>query len=229
MEAPRSLAENRSGTNASTKSLAATKAIPFLTSHQERSARNVYPYSVIPGGVKTVEELKNAIAKDPVASAHYAMFHLAHARVIRLKRAQSMHVSYRLGNQIYWTKRKLKLAKGETVITDGVHTARTRCGNLVSAKIAEPISRKEPTVQEFDTPQLPQDVGVQLGPGPQPDPPVEESSSSSYGDYIPILLGPGGGRGPTPPVSPPVVAVPEPGTLVLLLAGLIALVLLRKS
>ena len=100
--------------------LLASKDLLPLAVHGEPSKRVVYPYSVIPGGIHSIQELKNAIAKDSVVSAHYATFRLAHARIIRLDRERSMHVSYRLGDQVYWTKRELKLAKGETLVTDGV-------------------------------------------------------------------------------------------------------------
>jgi hypothetical protein len=228
------------GSGASTRLLSSTGGIPPPIAHRERPARVVYPYSVIPGGVKSVEELKNAIAKDPVVSAHYAVFHLSRARIIRLDRERSLHVSYRIGNHIYWTKRKLKLAKGETLITDGVHTARTRCGNLISGTMLPPVFPSEPAVREMDTPQDPRDADFQIGSGPQPGPPVtqtpgsgappEDGSRPGNGDG-PIIFGssgpPGGGPGPTPPTPTPVGA-PEPSTLVLLLTGLLALVLLRR-
>ena len=121
----------------------------------------VYPYSVVPGGIRSVQELKNAVANDPVVSAQFAKFQFAHARIIRLDRDRTIHVSYRRGRSTsYWTNRQLKLAKGETLITDGVQAARTRCGNMVSETVSEsaaetvaaPVSPNEPPAQDFDTP-----------------------------------------------------------------------------
>jgi hypothetical protein len=43
--------------------------------------RPVYPYSVVPGGVRDVAELKWAAKHDPVVAAHYAGFDYDHARV----------------------------------------------------------------------------------------------------------------------------------------------------
>jgi hypothetical protein len=234
----RPFSRDGSGANVSTRLLPSIGGVPPSIAHRQRPARVVYPYSVIPGGVKSVEELRNAIAKDPVVSAHYAAFHLSRARVIRLHRGRSVHVSYRLGNHVYWTKRKLKLAKGETLITDGVHTARTRCGNLISGAMLPPAFPSEPTIREMDTPQDPRDTDFQLGSGPQPGPP----STQTPGSGAPPAEGgsppPGNGDGPIifgppgPPVSgsspPPPVGVPEPGTLVLLAIGLFAVVLLRR-
>lgn len=133
----RAFSHSKLGANAFLNPPTDTKGVLSPEANRKRSARVVYPYSVVPGGVKSVEELKHAIASDPVVSAHYATFDLLSARMIRLDRDRSMHVSYRLGAHVYWTKRELKLDKGETLITDGVHTARTRCGNLISETVSE--------------------------------------------------------------------------------------------
>jgi hypothetical protein len=107
-----------------------------------------YRYSVIPGGAYTAEELKTALAHDPVAASHYSDFHIDKAHVVTLQSEKVCYVSYRVGDKLYWTKRPLTLHKGETLLTDGVHYARTRCGNRLSdiapaqtAAIAEPDHR----------------------------------------------------------------------------------------
>jgi hypothetical protein len=258
-EAPpmRPFSETRSGASASTRHLSAAEGIAPPIARREKPVRAVYPYSVIPGGVESVEELKNAIASDSVVSAHYATFDLSRARMLRLDGDRSMHVSYRLGSKVYWTKRELKLTKGETLITDGVHTARTRCGNLISNAVPESVSQNEPTVQEMDTPLDPQDTGVQIGSDLPPGPSLTQTPGSSTPTQIPgsntssvevgspprgsgngpnILgphspIGPGSiGAGPWPTLPSPthVVAVPEPRTLLLLLIGLFALMLLPR-
>ncbi len=102
--------------------------------------RSLYPYSVIPGGVANGAELRAAIASDSVVRAHYAGFRLANATVVRLGKPQLMYVSYRIGNQVFWSKRPTLLAAGERVISDGHEMARTRCGNRVSAFPAAPIA-----------------------------------------------------------------------------------------
>jgi hypothetical protein len=113
--------------------------------------RPVYPYSIIDGGARTVDELKEAIAKDPVVAAHYAGFDLEKTKVVRLDQPKIAHVSYRLGKAVYWTRKPLVIGAGETVLTDGVHVARTRCGNQLTEKPGE-ISPAEPAAALLDTP-----------------------------------------------------------------------------
>jgi hypothetical protein len=231
----------------------ATQATHFYVSSRDsrlsatyagRPGRVIYPYSVIPGGVQTVQELKTAIAHDPVVSSHYAAFHLSRTRVIRLDHEQLMHVSYRIGNQVYWTKRLMKLAKGEAVITDGEHTARTRCGNQIAEVIPSPVSLVEPTPEELDTPVAPlAPLAIdfkdpyrldEVSP-PRAGVSPPETDPSPGRPTPPVLVGPVSANpipfAPPPvtlPVTPPVVRVPEPGTATLLLVAFPALWLLRK-
>lgn len=116
--------------------------------------RPVYPYSVVPGGVQDVKELKWVAEHDPVVAAHYAGFDYARAQVVRLTLARTAYVSYRIGNHIYWTRHRLTLKKGEKLITDGHITARTRCANRVEETPQEqPASPSEPTAEKFDQPE----------------------------------------------------------------------------
>jgi hypothetical protein len=219
----------------------------FLSPAPKTLLRAVYPYSVIPGGVRNIAELRNAIANDPIVSAHYGEFQLASLRVVRLDRARSLHVSYRIGGRIYWTKRRMNLPKGETVITDGVRMARTRCGNLAADVIpnsTQPLTLSiEPTAEALDTPA--DSLGANI---PTENFPLEslltspvnpfalaiESSESSTGattgaSSSAILISPPGTPPGTRPSTPvPVVPVPEPGILIQLSIGLVATVLLRK-
>src|SRR5258706_3253659 len=71
------------------------------------AARAVYPYSIIAGGARSVDELKHAIAADPVVAAHYAGFDLENAHAIRLEQPRLAPVSYRIGNPGYWTRKAL--------------------------------------------------------------------------------------------------------------------------
>jgi hypothetical protein len=63
-----------------------------------------------------------------------------------------MYVSYRIGNDVFWTKHKLTLPKGETMLTEGHVMARTRCGNRVSALPIKPNALVEPTAEEVNAP-----------------------------------------------------------------------------
>jgi len=239
----RAPSDSESRANAFIKPPSETKGVLTSEANRQPPVRVVYPYSVVLGGVRSVEELKNAIASDPVVSAHYASFDLSSARIIRLDRDRSMHVSYRLGSQVYWTKKKLKLEKGETLITDGVNTARTRCGNMISETVSEAVFPNEPTVQEMDAPLNPPETGIQTESDVPPDPPVtqipginmapvEEAPPPPPIENDPVILLPPGPPGipwwPAPPPPRHVVSVPEPRTLVLLLIGFISVVLLRR-
>ena len=132
-------------------------SVPSLDSKQQlqtaKNERFVYPYSVIPGGVQSREELTSVIGSDPIVAEHYARFAVSQAKIVHATETQFVHVAYRLRNKVYWTAKKVKIPKGETLISDGTDTARTRCGNRVSAVPLEPVSEEEPAVEIFDSAQ----------------------------------------------------------------------------
>lgn len=134
---------------------------------QEIEKRPVYKYSVVPGGVRSPQELKWAAEHDPVVAAHYAGFDYDHARVVRLVLARTAYVSYRIGNRVYWTRHRVSLKKGETVITDGRMTARTRCANRVEEVPQQATSQSEPPVAKFDEPVSPA-IGTATANPPAP-------------------------------------------------------------
>ena len=149
--------------------------------------RPVYRYSVVPGGVKDAKELKWAAEHDPVVAAHYAGFDYDHARVVRLVLARTAYVSYRIGNKVYWTRHRISLKKGETLITDGRMTARTRCANRVEVMPQQLNSVFEPPVVTFEEP-FPPPVGTTVTA-----PPVPFQSA--------LLRPPMPGLGPAPPLT----------------------------
>ena len=174
--------------------------------------RPVFPYSVIEGGAYTVDELERAAADDPVVAAHYSNFALDKTRVERLSTARLAHVSYRIGNAVFWTRKPVVLPAGEAVLTDGVHVARTRCGNQVADKPGE-VSADEPPPGVMDVP-LDKVVGnplapLALGPAPTRLPLVSSRAPSSLGggEYPPLGAGsmraPGVVLGGAPAVADP--------------------------
>lgn len=236
-----SLLSRSSGSRALPSPLVASKGVLPAALRNEPSRKVVYPLSIIPGGVRSIDELRGAISRDTVVSAQYAAFRMEYARILRLDRELKMHVSYRRGDKVYWTEREIKLVKGEIIITDGSETALARCGNLVADVVEGPVSPNEPTEHELNTP-IPIPYGpVELEsdnrfPGIQfvSDPYVPPAGTGlrPSGGPTPNAFVPSGPPGPIPypgtPTPPPVVQVPEPGTLILLLAGLLALWFVRK-
>lgn len=118
-------------------------------------SRTVFPYSVIAGGAETPQELREAMAADPVVAQHYADFDLAKAQRVTLDAPKLVYVSYRIGNKVFWTKHKLALRKGEAMLSDGRNMARTRCGNRISVQPVRPFAPAEPTSSELDGPEFP--------------------------------------------------------------------------
>jgi hypothetical protein len=135
-----------------------------------RSLRPVYPYSVIPGGAYSRVELRYAVNHDPVVRKHYGDFDLADTHVVTLTADRYEYASYRIKNHIYWTKKRLRLRKGEALLTDGTHFARTRCGNRLSNTRKGPTSPLEPPKTALNLPPLtpPKLFTFQLAAAPPP-------------------------------------------------------------
>ncbi len=132
--------------------LPATAPVSYQTSMVvQQVKRKVYPYSLVPGGAENVHEAKWAMA-DPAVKNNYAQFDVAQLKQVKLTTNISGYVSYRWGDKIYWTARRITLRAGETVFTDGVHIVRGRCLNCYSALPMLPIRPHEPSEIAFDTP-----------------------------------------------------------------------------
>ena len=188
----------------------------------------VYPYSVVDGGVHSVQELRSAIWRDPVVARHYSNFELDRAKIIEAKADRDFHVSYRMGREIFWTKKRLKVAKGERLITDGTHFARTRCANVLSEVPREKTSPIEPAPKVLDTPLNPPSDPAPLIPpvvigGIPLDPPSEPTPFMPPGVIGGIPLDPPSeptpfmppgviGGGPLDPPSEPTPFIP-PGVI----------------
>jgi hypothetical protein len=205
----------------------------------------VYPYSVVPGGVRTPQELHEVSTHDGVVAKHYAGFDFQRAKVVELDQAKLVYLSYRIGNKVFWTKKKVHLRKGEKLITDGKIAARTRCANRVSESAQNAVSPEEPPAEKFEEPMASGGSATQIAfPGNFESALLTRPELSGFGPEGPpgipgsgSLFGPGGGGG-LPPIFPPTIpgggcdprrekcpqgpppAVPEPSTILLMSSGL---------
>jgi hypothetical protein len=184
-----------------------------------RSLRPSYPYSVIPGGAYSPAELRYANQTDAVVRAHYATFDLKPAHIVQLTADRFQYASYRIKDQIYWTRKKLRIPKGEYLLTDGVAFARTRCGNRLSDAPQMPVSPQEPAVALLSMPPIRPEMLPKLELAQAP--PLGEVAEASP-RLAPVLPNSFEGilvTAPTPlpsnlpqapvfPVSPPVVRHP---------------------
>ena len=149
-----------------------------------------FRYSIVEGGVHTATEMRQAIDRDSVVASHYAGLDPSRFRVERLPTRTVAHVSYRIGQEVFWTRKKLVLEAGETVLTDGTNIIRARCGNRVSMKGLGPEWREEPNAEAFEQLSEPAVVAVV--------PPTDPSHSGAFViselQSLP-LEGPNGRRG----------------------------------
>jgi hypothetical protein len=185
--------------------------------------RAVYPYSVIPGGADSSEELRQAVDSDRVVAEHYSDFDIAKVRRITLNAPQLVYVSYRVGNSVYWTRNKLMLAKGEAVLTDGRSMARVRCGNRISVSPVRPNLATEPSVEDFNAPIFPPSLSTpylaasSIPPAGFPPGSSSEFSASPGSPFVPDapffpLPGGGGvGKNSSPPPPGGGGSTPPPG------------------
>jgi hypothetical protein len=140
---------------ASTEPVAVSFWPPSSVLLETGHSRTVYPYSVIVGGAQSPQELREAMAGDPVVAQHYADFDVTNARRVTLDAPKLVYVSYRIGNKVFWTKHKLALRKGEAMLSDGRNMARTRCGNRISVLPVRPNAPAEPSSSDLDGPEFP--------------------------------------------------------------------------
>ncbi len=190
-----------------------------------RGDRLVYPYSVIRGGVTTPEELKWAMEHDPVVARHFQGFDYQHAHVVRVAEKQALYVSYRIGDRVYWTRAKVSLRPGETLITDGKIVARARCGNRVSPAPLDAGSPLEPPASELEQP-APEVAAMRSVPAaaalPASDPgAVPAATAHAIGSkaFIPLFAAPLAAL-PGGSSHAPLAVAPEPGTLLLISSGI---------
>jgi hypothetical protein len=197
--------------------------------------RRIYPYSVIPGGIQSLESLKSTIEHNPDIARHLKDFDLEHAKVVQVAEPRAVYVSYRMGSNLFWTTKRLMLAKGESLITDGTRTLRGRCGNDVSEVAVEPTDDEEPPIDELDTPLALPQVAADAQPDPAPLPllayvPPDDTSIGAPTFFVPPFGLPAGStstpptgagsppQGPSPPpfivppFGPPASFVPNPST-----------------
>jgi hypothetical protein len=198
----------------------------------EGSGRPAYLYSVITGGIGSVEDLREIAERDPVVAQEFRGFDYDHARLVTVSEKQSMYVAYRMGDKVYWTRKKIALHPGETLISDGKIVARTRCGNRISAVPLGPPAIMDPLISDFDQPLFSNAmVTHEVEPEPAiyqaslPSPPPDAGNSlrpTTHGKriiplfFLPFGMFPGGSSSHTP-----LAVAPEPGTLLLLSSGLV--------
>ena len=173
------------------------------------AGRLVYSYSVVPGGVRTPQDLHEVSEHDRVVARHFAGFDYRKAKVVELDQAKLVYLSYRIRDKVFWTKKQIRLRKGEKLITDGKITARTRCANRVSVLPQNAVSPEEPLAEKFEEPIAGGGSATQIAfPGnfesalrTRPDPFGLVASGPSSGSLF-GPSGPGGFPGFFPPPLP---------------------------
>jgi len=227
-------------------SLSANWQTSLDLSTKSLSQRPIFPYSIVPGGVRDAHELQKAAAGDSVVARHYSDFRIIQAHTLRLNRPLEMYVSYRKNNQIYWTKNRMLIPAGETLISDGENLARVRCANRLSPIAAKPVAVSEPTTEELSDPTFVPPLLAQLLPGEgseffpsSPDGRIPAGPLAAKGPggtsntpgspVLPPILGPGVPplipHTPVPPppnnpAPPPPVSTPEPSSFWMLATGM---------
>jgi len=112
--------------------------------------RRVYRYSVVPGGAANKAELARIVRSDKVVAAHYAGFDVARARSVIVDAPRAVYVSYRKGDDVYWTANKVTLQTGETLLSDGRSEMRARCANRISDLPRFPVEKHAPSLAALD-------------------------------------------------------------------------------
>ena len=169
--------------------------------------RPVYPYSLLPGGVRSVAELRKAFKDNPEYAAMFPGFDFTKAHLVHIK--QWAWVNFRKDGKVGWSKEPILL--DEDIVSDGRYMIRLRCANKISSTPQVPV---DPSVvnENLGTPMPPAEVPpsvpeITVQPVEQPTiSPVYAGGSPISGLGTPplfIYIPPSGG-------GPPPIAVPEP-------------------
>ena len=165
--------------------------------YSSRSDRPVYPFSLVPGGVRDGDEVAAVRATDAVVRSHYSE---VGPRLIRetMPRDQWLYTSYRVGASVYWTKHAVRVRAGEAVLSDGAHMIRARCGNRLSAVPGKPTRLIDPPSVLEDTPAIASEQKVPEAPFADPGEGSQADESQRSGEPEDGLLGlPGQTANPT--------------------------------
>ena len=217
------------------------RGLSLAAAHSAKPAKSVlrtsgiYPYSVVPGGVKDVSDLRYSALRDYVVRRHYSHFDYSRAHIVRATEARQVYLSYRIRDAIYWTRKRVRLHPGELLLTDGKITARTRCGNQISDVVQPDVADEEPDQAVLDQPVADLAPAFPMHPVlappdlPTADPAAPKLFASTYAfPYVPFGVPLPYGRCPAgdvtvdghcrkkPHKGPP---VPEPPTALLSASG----------
>ena len=127
-----------------------THSSPAAACPSSARGRPIYAYSVVPGGVYSDTEIREAIARDDLVAEHYGLLRLSRLRKTRLVADRAAFVSFRIRNRIFWTKRPIKVSRDEEVLSDGENLVRARCGNRISPFPHAPTLVVEPPDIKMD-------------------------------------------------------------------------------
>jgi hypothetical protein len=218
------------------------KDLAFMAARLSKPAKfraripGVYPYSVVPGGVKDPDDLRYKALRDWVVRRHYAHFDYSHAHLVRATEAREVYLSYRIRDTVFWTRRRIRLHLGELLLTDGKITARARCGNQISDAAKPEVSDEEPDEDILDQPV----AGIESAPSlpirpllaadlPGGEPIAPKLLASFFFPYVPVGVPIPSGLcrnndervdGTCRPKRHKKPVVPEPSTMVLIGSGL---------
>lgn len=171
-------------------------------------------------------ELKHDIELDPVVARQFEGFDFQHARLMQVSQKESMYVSYRIGQKVYWTRKKVAIRPGETLISDGRMTVRARCGNRVAATPLNSGSPLEPPAEDFDRPYeamitAPETAAPVLTAAPSSLPGPTAAKRKWW--LLPLFAAPLaalGDPGSRSSAHDPLAVTPEPGSMLLLVSGM---------
>jgi hypothetical protein len=200
---------------------------PKPPSNIEVETKVVLGHPLIPGGVKTVKDLRAHVNANPRLKAFYEAngFDFSCVQEKRLERSEWADVTYRRQKDIVWSSHKLLLLAGETVFEDcHGHVIRGVCGNLIASPQIDQITPDiefstdlmEPLIPETET-QIPGSLPpTDAPPIITPVPPIVTIYEPPPVYGVPCC----GGVIVSPPTKTPEVETGE-----LLIAGLAFLVL----